>query len=87
MNVERYFKKDSIPSQKFSTNKLGRLEQFLCKKYLKYSLNVFLMSWHSQRPTLGGGGIRLKVKVATMTHDHDDTPHAILTLLVALAGK
>ncbi len=28
-----------------------------------------------------------KVRVATMTHDHDDTPHAILTLLVVPAGK
>ncbi len=25
--------------------------------------------------------------VATMTHDHDDTSHAILTLLVEPAGK
>ncbi len=29
----------------------------------------------------------IKVRVATMIHDHDDTPHAILTLLVVLAGK
>ncbi len=28
-----------------------------------------------------------KVRVATMTHDHDDTPRAILTLLVVPAGK
>ncbi len=28
-----------------------------------------------------------KVKVATMTHDHDDTPHAILTLFVVPVGK
>ncbi len=28
-----------------------------------------------------------KVKVATMTHDHDDTTHAILTLLVVPAAK
>ncbi len=27
-----------------------------------------------------------KVRAATMTHDHDDTPHAILTLLVVPAG-
>ncbi len=30
---------------------------------------------------------KCKVRVATMTHDHDDTPHAILTLLVVPAGK
>ncbi len=28
-----------------------------------------------------------KVRVATMTHDHDDARHAILTLLVAPVGK
>ncbi len=28
-----------------------------------------------------------KVRVANMTHDHDDTPHAVLTLLVVPAGK
>ncbi len=28
-----------------------------------------------------------KVRVATMTHDHYDTPHAILTLLVVPSGK
>ncbi len=28
-----------------------------------------------------------KVGIATMTHDHDDTPHAILTLLVVPGGK
>ncbi len=28
-----------------------------------------------------------KVRVATITHDHGDTPHAILTLLVVSAGK
>ncbi len=31
--------------------------------------------------------IRYKVRVATRTHDHDDTPHAILTLLVVPGGK
>ncbi len=39
-----------------------------------------------------GGGLfwkddQYKVMVATMTHDHDYTPHAILTLLVVPAGK
>ncbi len=28
-----------------------------------------------------------KVRVATMTNDHDDKPHAILTLSVVPAGK
>ncbi len=28
-----------------------------------------------------------KIRIATMTHDHDDTPHAILTLFVVPAGK
>ncbi len=28
-----------------------------------------------------------KVRVATMTQDHDDTPHVILGLLVVPAGK
>ncbi len=28
-----------------------------------------------------------KVRVDTITHDHDDTPHAILTILVVPAGK
>ncbi len=36
---------------------------------------------------LGGILIFSKVSVATMTHDHDDTPHAILTLLDVPAGK
>ncbi len=30
---------------------------------------------------------RNKVRVAIMTHDHNDTPHAILTLLLVPAGK
>ncbi len=29
----------------------------------------------------------VKVSVATMTHNHDARPHAILTLLVVPAGK
>ncbi len=31
--------------------------------------------------------IEYKVRVATITHHHNDTPYAILTLLVVLAGK
>ncbi len=33
------------------------------------------------------GKYRYKVRVATMTHGRNDTFHAILTLLVAPAGK
>ncbi len=30
---------------------------------------------------------RGKIRVATMTHNHDDTPDAILTIFVVSAGK
>ncbi len=47
----------------------------VCDFFFEISLNFFK------------NGPQLKVRVATMTHDHDDIPHAILTLLVVPAGK
>ncbi len=63
------------------------LKQVILRKFFIYFGNIFKKNCNQKFQVHVRKIIIYKLWVAIMTHDHDDIPHAILTLLMVPAGK